>query len=117
MARRVTVLGTVHEIQGAEKEPWTNIDDPEYSVLVKHFLQGKDFLFEEASQLGPTKAKCLAEENLGNGHYLDVDPHRDDRFAYGIGETGQGFRMDPCSGESGTYRQEFEQEQSKRESH
>lgn len=46
MARSVTILGTVHEIQGAENSPRKKIEDPFFLTLVDHFLRGKDFAYE-----------------------------------------------------------------------
>jgi hypothetical protein len=116
MARGVAILGTVHEIQGAEKFCRRKVEDPAYLDLVKQLLIGKDFVFEEASGLGPTKAEQLAREQLGSDHYLDIDPHASERSAYGIGETGRQFPIDPYSGNTDSFQQEFESEQSKRES-
>jgi hypothetical protein len=113
--RNITILGTVHQLQGAEKSTWRNIEDAAYLMLVKRFLQGKDFIFEEASELGPTTAESLATEQLGAGHYLDVDPHSDHRAAYGIGVTGEQFPVDPYTQVTDFYHREFEGEQLKRE--
>jgi hypothetical protein len=116
MARSITILGTVHDIQGAEKLP-RKLEDPAYLEKLGELLQGKDFVFEEASENGPTKAERLAQERLGKGHYLDVDPSWEHRSAHGIGQTGHSFPVDPyiASGLTDFYRQEFETEQSKRE--
>lgn len=123
MARSVTILGTVHQIQGAENSPRKNtgIEDPFYLTLVNRFLEGRDFAFEEASEYGPTKLERRAAQLPGIG-YLDVDPHPDKREAHGIGITGQSFPVDPMgqfSGSSGQFRdsyyEEFESEHFKRE--
>jgi len=114
--RSVTIVGTVHQIQGATKVGWKNIDDPAYMNLLNQFLQGKDFVFEEASELGPTKAETLTEQLLGANHYLDIDPHPDNRWAFGIGVTGKQFPIDPYSQITDFYNREFEEEQFKRES-
>jgi hypothetical protein len=115
MTRSVTILGTVHQLQGAEKTSWVKIEDPGYLALLNRFLEGKDFVFEEASGLGPTTAERLAEERLGAGHYLDIDPHVDNRSEYGIGITGQQFPIDPNTQPTDSYHLEFEEEQLKRE--
>lgn len=118
--RAVTIFGTVHKIQGAEKATTPNIDDPDYLNLVKRFLQNKDFLFEEASGLGPTKAEHLALELLGPSHYCDVDPpidpYQGSRWAYQIGVTGESHPVEQCTILTDCYRQEFFEEQFKRES-
>ena len=85
MFPRITVLATLHVLQGAEKR-FGNLHDPMYAALLKKLIvsQGVDFIFEEASGLGPTIAEKLASEHLGPGHYLDVDPARGDRPDFGI---------------------------------
>jgi hypothetical protein len=115
ITRAVAILGTVHEIQGAEKYQRRKVEDPAYLALIKQFLPGKDFVFEEASALGPTKAEQLASEQLGKDRYLDVDPHVSERPAYRIGETGQSSPINPYDGSTDSVRREFEEEQSKRE--
>ena len=85
MNRRVTILATLHVLQGAEKR-FGNLHDPMYSALLNKLMisEGVDFTFEEASGLGPTIAEKLTLEQLGAGHYLDVDPARGDRADFGI---------------------------------
>jgi hypothetical protein len=85
MVPRLTVLGTLHALQGAEKRHG-NTHDPMYEKLLKKLLasEGSDFIFEEASGLGPTIAEKFAREELGSGHYLDIDPAKHDRAPLGI---------------------------------
>jgi len=85
MNPRVTVLATLHVIQGAEKRVG-NVHDPMYVALLKKLLvsEGVDFIFEEASGLGPTIAEKLALEQLAFGHYVDIDPARSERPDFGI---------------------------------
>lgn len=85
MIPRVTVLATLHVIQGAEKRVG-NVHDPMYVALLNKLLlsEGVDFIFEEASGLGPTIAEKLALEQLAFGHYVDIDPARSDRPDLGI---------------------------------
>jgi len=85
MTQRVTVLATLHVIQGAEKR-LGNVHDPTYVALLDKLLisEGVDFIFEEASGLGPTIAEKLALEKLPFGHYLDIDPAKGDRLEFGI---------------------------------
>jgi len=82
---RVTVLATLHVIQGAERRVG-NLHDPIYAALLSKLMisEGVDFIFEEASGLGPTIAEKLALQELGFGRYLDVDPARGDRPEFGI---------------------------------
>jgi hypothetical protein len=116
MTRSVTILGTVHQIQGAENSPRKQIEDPCYLTLVDQFLKGRDFAFEEASERGPTKLERRAAELLGIGHYLDLDPHPDKREALGIGPTGgRIIAVNPMGQFSDFYSEEFESEHSKRE--
>jgi len=45
--------------------------------------EGVDFIFEEASGLGPTIAEKLATGTLAFGHYVDIDPSRTERPEFG----------------------------------
>lgn len=85
MIPRVTVLATLHVVQGAEKRAG-NVHDPMYVALLKKLMVSEeiDFIFEEASGLGPTIAEKLALEELAFGHYLDIDPARGERQDLGI---------------------------------
>jgi hypothetical protein len=85
MNRRVTLLATLHELQGAEKRPG-NVDDPMYAKLLKQLIigEGIDFVFEEASGWGPTTAEKLSLGMLGPNRYVDVDPPREERAKFGI---------------------------------
>jgi hypothetical protein len=85
LSPRVTVLATLHVIQGAEKR-LGNVHDPMYVALLNKLMisEGVDFIFEEASGLGPTIAEKLALEQLAFGHYVDIDPARTDRPDFGI---------------------------------
>jgi hypothetical protein len=82
---RVTVLGTLHALQGAEKR-LGNVHDPVYVALLNQLMTSEavDFIFEEASGLGPTIAEKLALEKLDFGHYVDLDPARGDRPEFGL---------------------------------
>jgi hypothetical protein len=85
MGPRVTVLATLHVVQGAEKR-LGNVHDPAYAALLNKLMisEGVDFIFEEVSGLGPTIAEKLALEKLAFGHYLDIDPAQRDRSEFGI---------------------------------
>ena len=85
MNPRVTVLATLHVVQGAERRVG-NVHDPMYVALLNKLMisEGVDFIFEEASGLGPTIAEKLALEQLPFGHYLDIDPARAARGDFGI---------------------------------
>jgi hypothetical protein len=82
---RVTVLATLHSVQGAEKRIG-NVYDPNYAALLKKLIasEGVSFIFEEASGLGPTIAEKLALEQFAFGHYVDIDPARSERVDYDI---------------------------------
>jgi hypothetical protein len=85
MMSRVTVLATLHVLQGAEKRVG-NVHDPMYLALLNKLMisESVDFIFEEASGLGPTIAEKLALERLAFGHYVDLDPARGERAEFGI---------------------------------
>jgi hypothetical protein len=85
MMPRVTVLATLHVLQGAEKRVG-NVHDPMYLALLNKLMisESVDFIFEEASGLGPTIAEKLALERLAFGHYVDLDPARSERAEFGI---------------------------------
>lgn len=85
MNPRVTVLATLHVVQGAEKR-LGNVDDPMYVSLLNKLMlsEGVDFIFEEASGLGPTIAERLALDQLPFGRYMDIDPARNERQDFGI---------------------------------
>jgi hypothetical protein len=84
--RLVTVLGTTHELQNGENNP-RRIHDPQYRELLELLIaeDGTDFIFEEATGLGPTTAEKLSL-TWGLNHYLDVDPLRAERKKFGIPE-------------------------------
>jgi hypothetical protein len=84
MNRLVVVLGTTHEVQNAEKY-WRRVDDPQFRALLDMLVaeNGIDFIFEEATGLGPTDAERLSL-TLGPDRYLDVDPPRNQREKFGI---------------------------------
>jgi len=94
MNPRVTVLATLHVVQGAEKR-LGNVHDPMYVSLLNKLMisEGVDFIFEEASGLGPTIAEKLALEQLPFGHYLDIDPSRADRQDFGISSNSSESNM------------------------
>jgi hypothetical protein len=86
MNRRLVVLGTYHRLQGALNRTAgpKNIDDPSYGVLVRFLLDqfSLDWIFEEASECGPTTAKAIADDR--SVEYSDVDPNEDHRAQHGI---------------------------------
>jgi hypothetical protein len=86
MSRFITVLGISHQVQGLTKAAFQKIDDPSYKQYVEAIICSRefDFVFEEASELGPTIAENISAEFLGAGHYLDVDPHSANRAKFGI---------------------------------
>jgi hypothetical protein len=86
VGRKMVVLGTDHRLQGAERvEESKKIYDPTYGVLVGKLVTYfcLDYIFEEASGLGPTTASQLQGPGLG---YLDIDPPGNERRQYGIPE-------------------------------
>jgi hypothetical protein len=80
MGRQIILLGTDHALQEAEKRGG-NIVDPDFRELVEQLANefSVDFIFEEASNLGPTFAEKFATKKLGPDRYRDVDPSRESR--------------------------------------
>lgn len=118
MTKSVVVLAVPHQLQNPKT--YGHISDPSYSNLIEVFInKGVDFVFEEASGLGPTIAQSLAESLLGVGHYMDIDPAPSDRAEYGIARITGGRRsFDPSEFESDqpdSYEFAIVEEQKKRE--
>lgn len=92
--KTVILLGTAHRLQGA-KRGICNIEDPDYATLVDQLSRQYqvDFVFEEASGLGPTFAEKFALANIGPHRYKDIDPSAADRRKVGIPETGKDYRI------------------------
>jgi hypothetical protein len=93
--KTVILLGTAHRVQGAERGI-CNIEDPDYETLVDQLCReyAVDFIFEEASGLGPTIAEKFALANIGLHRYKDIDPSAADRKKLGIpAETGKDYRI------------------------
>jgi hypothetical protein len=91
MDRTMFVLGTGHAVQGAEKKK-EQIEDPTYHLVIERLIvdYSLDFIFEEASEQGPTTAEKLAR--LHHLDYLDVDPSEGHREQYGLAKyTGRHF--------------------------
>jgi hypothetical protein len=54
-----------------------------------------DFVFEKASELGPSTAENLTNVVLGAGYYLNFDPPSKERGKFGIAaQTGGGYPID-----------------------
>lgn len=89
------LLGTSHRLQGAEKGSY-NVADPDYETLIEQFCRNfsVDFIFEEASGLGPTFAEKFALERIGPNRYKDIDPSVKQRKKLGFAlETGKDYRI------------------------
>src|SRR5271155_1776896 len=73
MSRKVVVLATIHDLQGAENRPRGTFQDPEYRSVIEALLAhySVDSIFEEACACGPTIAEKLAIAR--SLRYLDVD--------------------------------------------
>lgn len=113
----MVVLGTSHNIQGAEHAKG-NIDDPSYTDLLKKLIYDHsiDFVFEEASGRGPTVAEKLTRARPDSNGYLDVDPSREERRECGIADSGSICHIyDDPSRSREVYHLEVIQEQQKRE--
>jgi hypothetical protein len=95
LSKTVILLGTSHRVQGAEKGS-SNVEDPDYETLVEQLCRtfSVDFIFEEASGLGPTFAEKFALEEIGSNRYKDIDPSVEQRKKLGIApETGKDYRI------------------------
>ena len=120
LTRTVILLGTAHRLQGAEKGT-SNIVDPDYGTLIEQLWQtfSFDFVFEEASGLGPTLAEKFALQRIGPNRYRDIDPSAAGRKKLGIGsDTGEDYRIgrpDFDSGHWGYGREELVEVHEKRE--
>ena len=118
--KTVILLGTAHRVQGAERGI-CNIEDADYKTLVDQLWRehSLDFVFEEASGLGPTFAERFALANIGPHRYKDIDPSTADRKKLGIPpETGKDYRIGKLNFETnhwGFGREEFLEAQEKRE--
>jgi len=93
MDRTMVVLGTNHFLQGAEKKK-EKIEDLTYHLVIEKLIvdYSVNFIFEEASEQGPTTAEKLARgHHLG---YLDVDPCEDKREQHGLAKyTARDFEI------------------------
>jgi hypothetical protein len=95
VTKTVILLGTAHRLQGAARGIY-NIKDPDYETLVDQLYRkySVDFVFEEASGLGPTFAERFASANLGPQRYKDIDPSAAARKKLGMpAETGKDYRI------------------------
>jgi hypothetical protein len=97
--RSVTIFGVSHQVQGVTKAKFRQVADPSYAQYAEEEIRSGqfDFVFEEATELGPTIAERLSAKALGEGHYLDVDPHPDNRQKFGIASIGEyPTPINPC---------------------
>jgi hypothetical protein len=94
MSKSIIVLAVPHQLQGPKFRG--HIYDSAYANLIEDFIAGADFVFEEAAGRRPSTAEDIANTVLGPGHYLDIDPPRDERNKYGIAvDTGGACPIDP----------------------
>jgi len=95
VGKLVILLGTAHRLQGAEKGS-CNIEDPDYATLIEQLCGSfsVEFVFEEASGLGPTFAERFATDRIGRNRYKDIDPGAQERKRLGIGDgTSRDYRI------------------------
>jgi hypothetical protein len=103
LTKTVILLGTSHRLQGAKKGR-CNIEDPDYGTLIEQVWAtfSVDFVFEEASGLGPTFAEKFALEKIGPNHYKDIDPSAYERKKLGMdSETGKDYRIGTLNFDTG----------------
>jgi hypothetical protein len=95
VARSILVFGTSHRLQGAACFPGTPVVAAPYSKLLRDMISSRsvDFVFEEASGMGPTTAQYLA----GAIPYVDVDlsPNSSKRHDAGVESGSLGVPVDP----------------------
>lgn len=114
MGKQVQVIAVPHQLQGPGFHGY--VKDESYSDWIEAFIRNEvDFVFEEAAGRGPSIAEQLADSILGPGHYLDIDPPRDERPKYGLAkDSGGGGPIDPVHS-TDIYEQSDVDEQRKRE--
>src|SRR6266849_3970660 len=81
------VLGVSHRVQG-DMTFVRAIHDPDFTTVVSEIISSDhiDFVGEECG-INVTVAEKVAQDLLGTGHYLNVDPPVEDRTRYGICDT------------------------------
>jgi hypothetical protein len=113
---QIVVFGVCHDVQGAANWRGRRINDAQYKTVLRRLFRRRDFIFEEATGMGPTTAEILALETFGPAHYLDVDPAIEQRSAFNIAQTGQSHPIDPYDPETDSLNEEFIEPQRTRES-
>jgi hypothetical protein len=98
VSRSILVIGTNHRLQGSPIYP-RSVKDPGYPALLRDVIEVEsiDFIFEEASECGPTTAERLVEsmKDVRQIRYLDIDPHPDLAYQHGIvNQNGEAFPRD-----------------------
>jgi len=111
LTKTVILLGTSHRVQGAEKG-LAQLEDLDYEKLVNQLWQtyAVDFVFEEATGLGPTFAEKFTLKKIGPNRYKDIDPSAAGRKKLGIpAETGKHYWIGDLNldGHWGFSREEF----------
>jgi hypothetical protein len=103
MRAHIVILGTVHELTGAQGLA-RSIDDPTYRQIVQSLFRNDpgdgpiDFVFEEIAGKGPTFASVCTAAIVGPNRYLDVDPPAQLREVHGIPrECARSIVWDPMS--------------------
>jgi hypothetical protein len=95
VTRSILVFGTSHRLQGAACYPGVSVQAPPYSKLLGDMISSRsvDFIFEEASGMGPTTAQYLASAIA----YVDVDlvPGTSKRHDAGIESGSPCIPIDP----------------------
>jgi hypothetical protein len=114
MTKSVQVIAVPHPLQGPGFPGY--VEDESYSDWVESFIRnGADFVFEEAAGRKPSIAQQFADSFLGSGHYLDIDPSREERPKFGLAkDSGGGGPIDPMRS-TDIYEQSDVDQQKKRE--
>lgn len=97
MQKNFHILGVSHRVQG-EPSVKGSFDDPEYHAIVGRIILTEkiDFVAEEGGD-HTTVAEGIANELLGVGHYLNVNP--EEREASRIGLLCAGAPLSAVAGE------------------
>jgi len=95
------ILGVSHRVQG-DMDFINAFDDPDYREIVNKIISDDhiDFVGEEGA-VNTTDAERIAQNLLGAGHYISVDPVlEEDKKTHGIGQT----YLPPALGELPVHR-------------
>jgi hypothetical protein len=91
VTKSIVVFAVPHPLQGPGFVGY-KVDDDYVSLIEDLISRRVDFVFEEAGGRKPSIAESIAEEFLGAGHYMDVDPASHERSKFGISTPARSAR-------------------------